>query len=557
MRTRPWLSVAMLAVGAGLIAASAGQSEPLKYRQGGTLRVNLPVFDIDDIDPSLAYSTVSWHIEYSTALKLFNYPDAPGPRGSRLVPEGASSFKVSRDGRTYTFRIRRGFRFSDGRKVTARNYAFAINRALNRNIQSPAFQFIADENGANIIGAQAVREGIATYASGVKVRGDDLIISLTKPDGPFLAKITMPFFQAMPLNLSRQYEVINVNAAETLPSAGPYYVSYREPNRRVTLTQNPFYARKVGRAYARRPSRLARVDISTAVNERASYDDVRANRADYTYSLPRGVSEEIEEEFGLKGRFRVRPANCISYIALNSNSPLFHDNPRLRRAVNYVIDRKAMVELSGEYAALPTDQYLPVGSPGFKNIDAYPFTADVRKAQELAAGHVPSGGPWKYYYDVYSPGPQLMELVRAQLALIGIQIDPQGFRGYILYDAAGKRNSPHAFVHREWCQDYPDPYNVINKLLYGRGIQEENNTNVAYFNDPAYDDRMERAAKLSGEARVRAYERLDHDLVTKAAPWAAWGQRANQFFFSDSVDMRSFAYQPIYQTPPYNLLALK
>jgi hypothetical protein len=68
---------------------------------------------------------------------------------------------------------------------------------------------------------------------------------------------------------------------------------------------------------------------------------------------------------------------------------------------------------------------------------------------------------------------------------------------------------------------------------------------------------MERAARLTGDARLRAYTRLEHDLVTKAAPIAVWAQPAKQFFFSDSVDTRSFAYQPIYEAPPYNLLALK
>ena len=81
-------------------------------KKGGTLRVNLPVTDIDDIDPSIAYGTTTWHIQYSTALKLLTYPDAAAPRGSRLVPEGATSYKVSGGGRVYTFTIRRGFRFS-------------------------------------------------------------------------------------------------------------------------------------------------------------------------------------------------------------------------------------------------------------------------------------------------------------------------------------------------------------------------------------------------------------------------------------------------------------
>src|SRR6188508_2010688 len=151
-----------------IVAATTGSASG-RFKQGGTLRVNLPVTDIDDIDPSLAYGSVSWHIEYSTALKLLNYPDAAGPRGSRLVPEGASSVAVSRDGRTYTFTIRKGFRFSDGTKVTARNYAFAINRALGKDLQSPAFQFIADPNATNILGAQSVRDGTFPNASGVSV----------------------------------------------------------------------------------------------------------------------------------------------------------------------------------------------------------------------------------------------------------------------------------------------------------------------------------------------------------------------------------------------------
>jgi len=301
---------------------------------------------------------------------------------------------------------------------------------------------------------------------------------------------------------------------------------------------------------------LSQIDIKTVVNLDASYEAVRSNRDDYTYSLPRGVGEGLGDEFGLRGRFRVRPTNCISVIAMNSGgtgagAALFRNNPSLRRAVNYVIDREAMVELSGKYTMVPHDQYLPRGFPGFRDIDAYPFRPDVARARELAQGHVPSAGPWKYYYGLAAPGPQRMELVRSYLAQIGVQIDPQGFRGFAIYDAAARRNSPHAFVTWGWCQQVSDPSAFINVLFY-RG---ENS--FSHFDDPAYNRRMERAARLTGDARLRAYARLEHDLVTKAAPLAAWGQPANQFFFSDSVDTRSFVYQPIYEAPPYNLLALK
>jgi peptide/nickel transport system substrate-binding protein len=562
----------MLAVGLSLLVAAgpassssskAAKADKGALKKGGTLRVDLPVTDIDDIDPSIAYGTTTWHIQYSTALKLLNYPDAGAPRGSRLIPEGAKSYRVSNGGRTYTFTIRPGFKFSNGAPVKAANYAFAINRSLGNGLQSPAFQFVADANATNIVGAQDVRDGKASRASGVKVRGSKLSITLTKPDATFLAKISMPFFQAMPTNLSRTDKVINVSGSNPLPSAGPYYVSERVPNRLVTLKKNKNYAKAV-RNYKKRPANLSQINIKTAVNLEASYQEVRANQADKTYDLPPTAPAELGRQYGTKkGRFRVTTSNCVSYVAMNSGgngsgAALFRNNPSLRRAVNYVINRNAMVGLSGAYAGAPTDQYLPKGFPGYKELGAkgYPNTANVAKARQLASGHVRSG-TWKYYYGLASPGPQRMELVRSYLNQLGINIDPQGFRGFAIYDAAGKRNSPHAFTTGGWCQDYSDPYDFINVLLYGGALQDENNNNLAYFNNSAYNKRMEKAAKLIGAKRLAAYGSLENDLVTKQGPWAAWNQPTNQFFFSNRVNPKSLIYQSIYEEFPFNDMALK
>jgi len=558
----------VLAVGVSLLVAAgpaSSSSSKGALKKGGTLRVDLPVTDIDDIDPSLAYGTTTWHIEYSTALKLLTYPDAAAPRGSRLVPEGASSYKVSGGGKVYTFTIRPGFKFSNGAPVKAANYAFAINRALGDGLQSPAFQFVADENATNIVGAQAVRDGKASKAIGVKVRGNKLTVTLTKPDATFLAKISMPFFQAMPTNLSKTDKIINVDSSHPLPSAGPYYVAERVPNRLVVVKKNPNYAKNVARSFKRRPANLSEINIKTTVNLEASYQEVQANQADYTYDIPPTAPAELGKQFGTKkGRFRVTPSNCVSYVAMNSGgtgsgATLFRGNPTLKRAVNYAINRQAMVNLSGAYAGVPTDQYLPKGFPGYRELGrkGYPNSSNMPKAKQLASGKVRSGGPWKYYYGLAAPGPQRMELVRSYLSQLGITIDPQGFRGFAIYDAAGKRNSPHAFTTGGWCQDYSDPYDFINVLLYGGSIQDENNNNLAYFNNPRFNKRMEAAAKLVGAKRLTAYANLENDLVTKQAPWAAWNDPTNQFFFSNRVDTRGLVYQSIYEAFPYNVMALK
>jgi oligopeptide transport system substrate-binding protein len=558
---RPWASIAMLAVGAGLLVAAAfagaADSSPSsataaskELRRGGTIRINaVPGGDIDHIDPSLAYGTSTWAIQFSTALKLLNYPDAPAPRGSRLLPEGASKFTVSRNGRVYTFTIRGGHRFSDGRPVTANSYAYAINRSLDKDLQSPGFQFISDPAGSNIIGAQAVRDGRAAKASGVRVRGNRLIITLQKADATFLAKISMPFFQAMSTRLPRGKEVISVSGNQ-LPSAGPYYVSSRVPNRSIVLRRNPRYGGK----RVRNPDAI---NFTVGVNLEAGYRQVRAGQVDYQEGVPTTEYGDLAREFGVnRGQFRVAPSNCTSYIALNTKNDLFSGNVRLRQAVNFAINRTAMASLAGLYGGAPHDQILPPGFPGFRNANIYPARPNLTRARTLARGAVRSG-THVYFYGLTAPGPQRMELVRASLNQIGINIEPRGFRGFAIYDAAGTRTSDHDFTTGGWCQDYPDPYDFINVLLYGGNIQAANNNNLAYFNNPSYNRKMERAAKLLGNARMRTYGNLDIDISRNQAPWATWLNPTNRFFYGRRIAPSSWVYQPVYENPIYNRMALK
>ena len=100
MTRRLTISLAMLTVGLGLLVASglarpAGSASAAgEARKGGTLRVSYAA-EVDFVDPALAYSGRSWLLEYATCAKLFNYPDAPGAAGTRLVPEVVDRYAVS------------------------------------------------------------------------------------------------------------------------------------------------------------------------------------------------------------------------------------------------------------------------------------------------------------------------------------------------------------------------------------------------------------------------------------------------------------------------------
>jgi ABC-type oligopeptide transport system substrate-binding subunit len=172
------LTLAGLVVGAALLLAAAGS--PRGIKEGGTFRIGIPASTIiDSIDPLLADFPGAVPVFDATCGGLLKYPALRFPQGLRLVPEIADGPPtISNGGKTYTFTIRKGFRFSTGSPVTARSFAHTINRLLSPRMKSPAVAAYAD-----ILGARKVIEGKAETAFGIVASGDTLTIRLTKPIG--------------------------------------------------------------------------------------------------------------------------------------------------------------------------------------------------------------------------------------------------------------------------------------------------------------------------------------------------------------------------------------
>src|SRR5256714_5615001 len=184
-----WLSTVTVAIALLAVFAAGAAAKSAKVgATGGTLNVDIST-DVDYTDPALDYLSSGWEIEYATCLKLMNYPDANGAKGSQLVPEAAAGFpKVSNNGKTYDFNVKASFtKFSDGSAVTAANFKAAIDRDADPKMQSPAVPFFSD-----IVGSSS------SPVSGVKVKGSHLVITLTHAAPDLLAPMAMPFFCAIP-----------------------------------------------------------------------------------------------------------------------------------------------------------------------------------------------------------------------------------------------------------------------------------------------------------------------------------------------------------------------
>jgi ABC-type transport system substrate-binding protein len=559
MHRRLWLSVAMLATGASLLVASfasaAGTQGALK--KGGIFKVGTTGASVQ-VDPQLAYITTAWWLEYATAAKLFNYPDKAGPAGTKLIPEVASRMVVSNGGKRYTFFIRRGFKFSDGTAVTARSFKYAINRVANKELASPGAQFITDENGTNIVGAQEVNNGNGTDVRGVQVRGNRLIINLTKSDGTFMSKITMPFFQATSSKLPLNREVVNVRSANDYPSAGPYTYTRNDVNTLTSIRQNPHWKPGPGR---NRPRNLTGLDLQWNLNEQTAFNQTKNNELDEG-PIPAAEVQNVANQYGVnKSRFWTKSQNCTGYLPMNTANNLFKGNLSLRRAMNYVVNRRAYVAQAGPYAGNAWTHLFNPGVPGWKQVNPYPVNPNIATAKRLAQGHLKDGKITVYFRSSGSTNPAQAQIVKQDLRNLGFaenNITMKPFSGGNIYTAMGVRgNDADLGVSMGWCSDYPDPYDWINILLYGKTIEAENNVNYSYFNHPTWNKRMENAARLVGPKRLRVYGQMDIDIMKKAAPMAIERTYNNRYFFSNRVNSKSLIYQGIYQDWSIPGLALK
>jgi YVTN family beta-propeller protein len=523
-----------IAVAAGKVWVTVQAPAPLaSVKAGGTLRV-VAMDDVDYMDPALAYGLNSWALEYATCAKLLNYPDKPLPAGNQLVPEVAAALPTrSADGKTYTFTVRKGFRFSppSNAPVTAETFRHTIERTLNPKMKSPAAlpPFVTD-----IVGEQAYQAGKATHISGISVRGDKLTIHLTDDNGTLPAWLATPFFCAVPTDTP-----IDQQGVGTVSSAGPYYVSSYIPGQGIVLKRNPNYT-------GSRPHHLDEIDFRPNVPQEQAVAEIAAGQADYSLDgAPRDQDGRLQARYGAAspaGRAGLQQyfddsGSGHSYIALNTSRPLFAD-ARLRRAVNYAINRQGLARLGDEFLGQPSDQYLQPTIPGFTHLHIYPLVPDLARAKRLAHGR---HGTAVLYTFKYNPiWREVAAIIKANLKPIGINVEIKLLPPDTLFSRSETRGAPFDMAEGGWAQDYPDPSDFLN-LLDGRLITATGNNDRSYFNSPAFNRRLDAAVKLTGAQRYRAYAQLDAYLTRNAAPWIPLGDSVLHDFYSARIGCQTYA----------------
>jgi peptide/nickel transport system substrate-binding protein len=529
----PWRRAVALAVLVIALALSIG-AEPAPGRStlasGGRLTIVSPRPREDlSLDPALSIDFFDAALHYATCATLTAFRDAPAPKGYTVRPEAAVGPPlVLDDGRTYVFTVRKGLHFSDGSALTAANFKLALDRVRNPVVHS--------------LGADLFSDVRRVSASGWRLR-----IQLRKPSGDLITRLALPYACPVP----RPFPIDPVGT-DLKVGSGPYYVSHDAPL--LVLDRNPYY-------HGSLPHRVDQIVVDFGGDLDSAIAAVEHGQADMVGSeIPGDRAVELAGH-GVDRRQLIRLRGISTEaLVLNMSSRLFRGNVRLRKAINFALDRPAVIAQTpgGPRANTPTDQVVPRRSPGWVDYYAYPLAGpDLKKARRLAAGHLRGGRAV-----LYAPDDRLRPDAAAEIAddlhRIGLKVVVTKFAAPVLMDRVGTRGEPFDMALGNWGDDvlgpvvpdldapilYPDPANTIVRYLGGQNARRRRgNTNIAYFDVPAYNRRMTAAASLSGPSRFRAFSLLDKDIMRNEAPWAPIAEGSSWTFIGSRVGC--FRRQPV------------
>jgi ABC-type transport system substrate-binding protein len=361
-----------------------------------------------------------------------------------------------------------------------------------------------------------VAAGKATVAAGVVARGNTLVVRLTRPAPDFSHRVASTYFCAVPPTLP-----VDPEGAGAYPAAGPYYVTEYRRGERVVIRRNPFYG-------GRRPHHVNGFDVDLrAASPQEVLQRVDRGDADWGHTLS-GIyfdpALRLVDKYGLnRGQLFLKPGLTMRMLAFNLSRPLFRNNPDLRRAVNFALNRRALVATGGSLVSRPSDQYLPTILPGFRDADVYPLEkANLQRARELANGSLRDAKAVLYVNS--SPLPMAIgHLVRQQLAEIGLEVEVRGIpihsASAAYFSKLATPGEPWDIAFGLWSPSYIDPFAYINLLFDRRFVGASNFTRFA---STSFDKQMRRAARLpQGSNRDSAYAALDVRLARSLAPIAA------------------------------------
>ncbi len=436
---------------------------------------------------------------------LFEGLVAEGPDGEP-IPGVASTWAVSDDGLIYTFHLRDDARWSDGDPVTAGDFAFAFERALNPKTASD-YAFILWP----IKNAEKYSKGEINDPSQLGIEAVDertLKITLASPTPYFIGLLTHHMAYPVPAKAIRQHGR-QWTRPGNLVSNGAYLLAEWQPQSHILLQKNPHFhdAKNVATETIR---------YLPTEDKNSELKRFRAGELDITEDVPSSQIPWIEKN--LADSFRSTPYIGTYYLAFNLTTEPFQEKPGLRRALTLAIDRKLLTEKVTKGGEIPALGWVPPGIRGYESQRMTEASLDKKNREKLAQQLYAEAG-----YDranpltielLYNTSDNHKKIAIAVAAMwkkvLGVKTRLRNEEWKVYLDSRKKRD--FQIIRAGWIGDYNDAYTFLS--LFKSDVGQMNPSGYANAEYDALIKKAESTIDLNRRAKLmqQAEARLLADL---------------------------------------------
>jgi len=505
-----------LMVAAHGVAANRAKVSPKNPQAFGNLRAVLDT--IDYLDPQQAYTGQSWWAMWNVYETLLTYRHVDGPAGYKLVPGLARSLPtVSRNGKVYKFKLRKGLKYSNGAAVKASDFEWAIKRGFLAQGQGVGFY-------TDIAGAEAYSKNPTAGGdiSGIVTNNAKRTINirLDKPRGDFLTILALLFAAPVPGNTDPAIQ------NGSIPGTGPYKFSNYDPNRSFTMVRNPYFK---ATKYIPRGNPNT-IDVALVGDADAATQRVINGQSDYSNAA---IPPDRIADAKNKGKLLLRKTANTYYFWMNIREAPFN-KLKVRQAVNYAIDRKALQTLVWGGLGRPTQNVLPPTYPSYRKLALY--SHNIAKAKQLISQAGASGAKVTVWTRNVSDAVTAAQYYTSILNQIGLNASLNVLPRATYYTTIGNVSTHAQTGWARWLEDYPHPLDWFDVLLNGNRITDQDNNNFAWYKNKKTDAQIEslKKAPILTPAVNARWAKVEKQIMQQA-PWAPWSNRVFPEFFSKSM----------------------
>ncbi|MVO17966.1 ABC transporter substrate-binding protein [Parasedimentitalea huanghaiensis] len=497
------LATSALALSLALpLAAEASTLDPNATAGGGIIVTYKD--DVATLDPAIGYDWQNWSMIKSIFDGLMDY--APGT--TDLVPGLAESYTISDDGQVFTFTLRPGVKFHNGREMTAEDVVYSLNRVTNPATQSPGAGFFG-----SIKGYDAVADGSASSLEGVHSDGPlSVTIELSRPDATFLHVLALNFASVVP---EEAVAAAGDDFGKHPVGTGAFSLGEWTIGQRLVFEKNAEYWR----------SGLPYLDsITFEVGQEPIVALLRLQNGEVDIpgdGIPPAKFREVMDDPAQAARVVEGGQLHTGYITLNTQMAPF-DNVKVRQAVNMAINKDRIIQVINGRAVSAT-QPLPPSMPGYTdNYAGYAFDADAAKSLLAEAGFA-DGFETELYVMNTDPNPRIAQAIQQDLSGIGVSVSIKSLAQASVIAAGGESDQAPMIWSggMAWIADFPDASNFYGPILGCSGAVQ-GGWNWSWYCNEELDAMATKADSVTDPAKADERLQMWSDVymaVMEDAPW--------------------------------------